>query len=369
MGERLLCGGTGKNGILHVISFTEGGEVLAETLQKRLALAAAPFSCRLYTKCRNSRRSSAVYVEISTGAWAGERMESGESLLFIGACGIAVRAIAPYIKDKLRDSPVLVMDERGIHVIPLLAGHVGGANALAVYLGDVMQAVPVITTATDLNHRFSVDTFAVKNGLEIVNREGIAKVSAKVLAGERLTISVPTEGLPQDAALAEELVRIPYPPKQRVDILIAADESPAGAVLWLRPREYVLGLGCRKGKEEGAIRGLIASVLEEMGITLSQVAALATIDLKQEEPGIQAWCGRERIPLCVYSAEELNRVSGDFRESDFVRQTTGVGNVCERAALLACGPDGVLAAGKQAANGMTIAVARRKWRVTFEEEA
>lgn len=127
-----------------------------------------------------------IAVQESVSVWAGEQMAAHHALVFVGACGIAVRAIAPWITDKLHDSPVLVMDEQGQYVIPLLSGHVGGANELAVRLAGELGAVPVITTATDLHGSFAVDLFAKRNDLWIHNREGIARVSAKYWQARKL---------------------------------------------------------------------------------------------------------------------------------------------------------------------------------------
>ena len=121
----------------------------------------------------------------SLEAWVRDCFAWHLPILFIGACGIAVRAIAPHVQDKLSDSAVLVMDEKGEFVIPILSGHAGGANAIARKISARTGARPVITTATDVEGLFSVDVFAVQNGLRIWNREGIRKVSSKLLAGEK----------------------------------------------------------------------------------------------------------------------------------------------------------------------------------------
>ena len=88
---------------------------------------------------------------------------SDDAIIFVGATGIAVRSIAPYVKDKFYDPAVLVIDELGRYVIPLLSGHVGGANELAQYIGGALFATPIITTATDINGAFAVDVFAKKH--------------------------------------------------------------------------------------------------------------------------------------------------------------------------------------------------------------
>ena len=101
-----------------------------------------------------------------------------------------MRAIASSVNNKLKDSPVIVIDELGEVCYSDSFRHVGGANELAVLLAALMNATPVITTATDINNKFAVDVFAKKCRLAIVNKDGIAGVSSKVLAGEVVTMSV-----------------------------------------------------------------------------------------------------------------------------------------------------------------------------------
>ena len=364
---------------LNVISFTEKGIRLAEKLgeqwQRENRLAEPP---ALYAKCSAfEKKSPVIRVSGSVTAWAGERMESEGALVFIGACGIAVRAIAPWVKDKCRDNPVLVMDERGEYVIPILSGHLGGANELAEEIARVMGAVPVITTATDINRVFSVDLFAKKNGLEIVNREGIAKVSARALAGEILTASIQEKFLPDAGSLFSselenqtggEIRVVKYPPEQPVDLVISEEKKKFPCKILLRPKLYVVGMGCKRGKDAGAVADFIARSLREAGISEGEVLALATIDQKKEELGFLQWCQKKRVSFFTYSAEELAEVPGEFHGSEFVKEQVGVDNVCERAALKACGPGGVLVCEKKKAEGMTLAIARREWSVTWNAE-
>lgn len=358
---------------LSIISFTENGGRLSEKIAGQLG-GMDKMEVRLYTKCRaysgaaHTGRRLTEPVDTSVSVWAGERMRERSALLFVGACGIAVRAIAPHLTDKLRDVPVLVMDEKARYVIPVLSGHVGGANELAALLAEVTGAEQVITTATDLNGRFAVDLFAKKNGLAIVNREGIAKVSAKVLAGEEIVIFIERghreagEVLPAGVRVTEDLA------VEAADVVVAsAGAAPAGTLL-LRPREYVIGMGCKKGKPEREIEALIAEKLEELGISTEQISALASISQKEDEAGLVSWCRKENIPFLTYTAGELREVEGAFESSRFVEAQMGVDNVCERAAIKACGGAGQLISGKYAKDGMTIAVARKEWHVSFSWE-
>ncbi len=352
---------------LSIISFTEKGIRLSESL-------AGKFTAQVFTKCRQQRKETRKeqkvqisFVEDSIGEWAGKQMAERNALLFIGACGIAVRAIAPHVKDKLQDSPVLVMDEKGHYVIPILSGHMGGANELALVIAKETGAEPVITTATDIHHKFAVDLFAKKNGLVPVNKDGIARVSAKVLAQENLTIAVEPGHIETECRLPEDLQLIPYPPLRPVDIVVTTDKREFDAAIILQPKEYVIGMGCKKGKEADQIETFILRSLKKNCISITQVMALASVDVKAEEAGLLTWSRKEKIPFLTYTPEELQRVRGSLHVSDFVREKVGVDNVCERAALYACGPGGKLVYEKHAEDGMTIAIAQREWRVSFDE--
>lgn len=380
-----------------IISFTLKGIELSLKIKKAFSGKTEEDLC-LYTKCSHAEKSlterklteknlaekdlvesGLSYVEQPLTEWTGEQMKKRRSLLFIGACGIAVRAIAPFLTDKLNDVPVLVMDEQGRFVIPVLAGHVGGANELAVSLAERMGSTPVITTATDLNHCFAVDLFARRNALHIVNKDGIAKVSSRILAGEEVTMAVEEghfreeeAGIPGEKRLLEEInvpegIRL-VSTESLADVLVAPASYGQGRLLTLRPKEYVIGIGCKRGKAAEQIDHFVHKVLKESGISMEQVAAFASIDRKKDEEGILWMSSHYGIPFVTYSAEELQQVEGTFHASEFVKSQVGVDNVCERAALRFSGPDGILITGKQAEDGITAAIVKRIWSVSFDEK-
>lgn len=353
---------------LSVISFTRTGSRLSE----RIGDCPQWGGVKHFTKCKSVAKEdkgheAITYVPQSICEWAGKQMEEKNILLFIGACGIAVRAIAPHLTDKLHDSPVLVMDEEGKYVIPILSGHVGGANEIARLLAERMQATAVITTATDVNQSFAVDLFAKKNALSIANKNGIVNISSKILEGKTITVAIEPGHWNQPEKLPSQISIVDYPPKEPVNLVISSKPGDFEAELLLIPKEYVIGIGCKKGKEEQKLITWIQKNLKAMGITMEQIYAVASIDRKKEEEGLLALTRKERIPFLTYSSEELQKVKGNFQESEFVKETVGVSNVCERAALLACGEGGSLMHGKQAEDGMTIAIAKRKWSVSFNE--
>lgn len=355
---------------LRIISFTKNGLELS----KRIA-----FCCNnddtndieLFTRCSNLSDSDLMDIQLvneSIGQWTKEQMQKKYAILFIGACAIAVRAIAPFVTDKLHDTPVLVMDELGRYIIPILSGHVGGANEIAVRLARMTNALPVITTATDINGKFAVDLFAKKNGLEIVNKEGIAKVSSKVLSGKEIVISIECGHIDENLKVPYGIKIVPYPPKQSVDVIISTKDTKYEAALYLKPMEYVIGMGCKRGKETYKIDEFICNIIKKNGISKNQIYALASIDIKKNEEGLNSFCRKENIPFLTFSANNLQNIDGSFSSSDFVKEKTGVDNVCERAAVKACGENGKLVCKKYAHDGMTIAIAKRDWRISFDEK-
>ena len=330
---------------IRIITLTEKGARLAGELKAalighdtELCLRGSAQSCSTY-----ANEIVTAYNE-SLNEICRNAFEQGTALVFISAMGIAVRSIAPYVKDKLQDPPVIVMDELGLHVIPVLSGHMGGANELALEIAEATGAEPVITTATDINGAFPVDIFAKENGLRIANREGIAKVSSAALKGRPVTISIKD-----------------YPPQEPVDVVVTDDASYGNmASLRLCPGRYAAGIGCRRGKSFEEIREFAEKMLADAGIEISEIGAVATIDIKANEPGIRALAECWKVPLITYEAAVLEKAPGEFASSDFVKEKVGVDNVSERAAVLAAGPGSQLAVHKKAENGMTFAVARRR---------
>ena len=279
-----------------------------------------------------------------------------DALLFVGAAGIAVRAIAPHAASKRSDPAVLCIDERAQFVIPLLSGHIGGANRLARMLAEALNAVPVITTATDVNGRFSVDTWATEHHMAIASMALAKRVSAEIL----------THDIPfwSDAARPERLA----------EGLYWSDEGPLGVcasvrelhpfddTLLLVPRALRVGLGCRRGTPEAAIDAAIQRVFSDNGLRLEAVAEAASIDVKSDEAGLNACCAAHGWPIAFYTPEQLNAVPGAFSKSEFVKHTVGVDNVCERAAAAA---GGKIIVPKTAMNGVTVAVAELEWGIEF----
>lgn len=299
--------------------------------------------------------------------WIKESFEYRLPIVFVGACGIAVRMIAPFVKDKLTDSAVIVIDEQGRFVIPILSGHIGGANRLATSIATKLGATPVLTTATDINEVLAIDNWADDNGLSIYNREGIATIATKLLEGEKIRVAV-DEGIGLNESNLTKEMTIVSLTQDESDILITNDLTKINnQSLILYKRRLCIGIGCKKDTRveviEEALKEAIKNIEKEMLLSDvaigSQIYGIASIDLKAKEYGLNAVAARYGKGLIIYSAKELDEVNGEFSGSDFVSKITGVDNVCERAAMRLAGDSGYLVVKKQARNGVTVAIAMR----------
>ena len=286
----------------------------------------------------------------------GVLFQDNEALIFIGACGIAVRSIAPFIKSKTTDPAVIVIDDQARYVIPILSGHIGGANNLAGKIAEHLGAEAVITTATDLSGKFSCDSWAVQNNCAISSMEVAKKVSAAIL---RKDISIASEyQLPY--LLPKGLVPAS---SGEIGIYLGVHvREPFKATLRLIPRTLILGIGCRRGIESRYLLDHVKSVLSDSGLDIRGVGKIASIDLKNDEAALISLAQELDAELEFFSADELNAAEGTFDESAFVKNMVGTGNVCARSAVCA---GGKLIIGKRVMEGVTVAVAEKEWRVVF----
>lgn len=336
------------------VSFTKVG---AQTAEKAAALLPD------FLTERYARTVDPSLVGTQLSRFAQQAMVDCDLIVFVGAAGIAVRAVAPYLMGKAFDPAVLVIDEAGRFVIPILSGHLGGANALAERLAGGLGAQAVITTATDGRAAFAVDTWAAAHDCAVVDPEHIKHVSGALLRGEPVGLrsAFPVEGrLPAQVTLDGA-------PDSGFVISFDQSAAPFSHTLHLVPRIVFLGIGCRKGTDEKTIEAAVQAAMDGAGVPWDAVRGVASIDIKQNEPGLLHFCETHGLPLTVYSAETLQNVPGDFTPSDFVNRTVGVDNVCERAAVCAAS-GGALLCRKTVRDGVTVALAAQEFRVRFDEQ-
>ncbi|MFJ8062410.1 precorrin-3B C(17)-methyltransferase [Streptomyces sp. NPDC096142] len=246
-----------------------------------------------------------------------------EQLVCFLATGAVVRLIAPLLGDKRTDPGVVCVDEGGRFAVSLVGGHGGGANGLALEVGELLAAQPVVTTATDAVDVPGLDTL----GFPV---EGdVAGVSRALLDGEPVAL---------DAELAWPLPPLRVSDEGGAYVVRVTDRAvePAAREVVLRPPSLVVGVGASKGAPVDEVLGLVESAVRDAGLSLASLAELATVDAKSDEPGIVGAASRLGVPLVTYSAEELAAVQVP-NPSDAPLAAVGTPSVAEAAALLGGG--------------------------------
>jgi cobalt-precorrin 5A hydrolase len=281
--------------------------------------------------------------------------------VFIGATGIAVRAIAPHLRGKSTDPAVAVLDLAAHYAVSLISGHAGGANELARELARLTGATPVITTGTDAAGLPGVDALAAAKGMTVGNAQAVKAVSAALLEGRRVQLYDP-EGQLLDGEDAGGLFVPTKPAAWDPDAPGVWCHWRAGGVYawtfraW--PKCLCLGLGCRKGVGEREILAHVAQVFAREDLALESITVVGTADIKRNDPGLCAAAAALGAACVFFEPKTLAQVE-TAGQSEMVRQRVGTGSVCEAAALLLSGMDELVAA-KSKTSRVTCAVARRR---------
>lgn len=286
---------------------------------------------------------------------------------FIMATGIVVRMVAPHLTGKGRDPAVVVLDEAGRFAVSLLAGHLGGANRLAVELAAAVGGTPVITTATDVNGLTAWDEAARQAGLRVEPLAHIKNLNSLLLEGGRIALVdrrgrvAPyfgnTSGIEVHgnfaAALQSGATGLVFVTHRLIPDL---DRRPN--LLILRPPDLIVGIGCNRGTTADEIETAVVSELGRAFLAFASVGRLASIRDKGDEPGLREFAGRHALPLDLYTAEQLNTVTPPSPDSRHALAAVGARGVCEPAAILAAAGGPLLITKKKCGN-VTVAVAER----------
>lgn len=332
-----------------VISLTENGRKISRKVSENLENC----TCYAFEKHCGNEISFA-----NLGTLTAEIFGKYNALIYICACGTAVRVIAPHIVSKFTDPAVIAVDEQGKFAVSLLSGHIGGANALAKKVAKIIGATPVITTATDIGGKFSPDSFAAANQLHITDTALAKEVAAAVVNGDPIGFysDFPCRNIPDFFSEGAEI---------GVCVSNSRDKEAFRKTLHLIPKNIVVGVGCRKNTSPEKFAEFICRILEQNGIPSFRVCQLNSIDAKKDEAAVAEFARKLNVPANYYSAEQLMNVSGEFSRSEFVMKAVGADNVCERAAAIS---GGRIIIPKQAENGMTFAAAELHVDIDFERE-
>ncbi len=322
-----------------LFTLTPGGQQVANQLREHL-----PMQC--YCSDKYLQEGFKPFVD-SFKNTLGQAFLRDSAIIVVGACGIVVRTIAPLLQDKFADPAVLVIDEKGKHVISLLSGHVGGANELARYLSHVINATAVITTSTDVSQTCSFDLLAKQMCADTNDfRVATKTINQMLVSDKRVGIIVDpflTNQLDFDIHSFDirglTIVNEDNVEQSELDALIDVSMQsvrPSWSVptFQLIPKRLVAGIGCRKGVEPKLLESVFKSQLQALNFHPKAVSVIGSIDVKRNEDAIVSLAKTYDVPFEVFTADELNQCADRFPRSDFVEKTVGVGAVSQPIAWL-----------------------------------
>jgi cobalt-precorrin 5A hydrolase len=351
-----------------VIAITRHGVVTA--LKINSALTAASLKSTVYGPEKYSQ-NGVVTLDKKFSDFIKEIYSKVDGIVAVMATGITIRSVAPLLESKLTDPAVVGVDASGKFVISLLSGHLGGANELTHIIAQGINAVPVITTASDILGKLAVDELARKLYLKIENPDSLVAVNSAIVNGDRVVVVLVGEVRMPSGAFGTYETRVAKNTDEALEIINGLDagiivtDEPLTVTKYTKPftilklRKIVVGLGARKEASAESMIQAVTLSLDQLHIPLSRVNAFATVDIKRNSQPMLDAVAKLGAPLEFLSVEVLSTVTyGDLSpDSAMVQEKIGIGGVCERAALKVAGANSKLILKKTKLNGVTVAVA------------
>ena len=260
----------------------------------------------------------------------GRAWEECDGVILFLATGAAVRLISPLLEDKKHDPGVVTVDDAARFAVALCGGHDGGANDLAQRVSKTLDATPVVTTASDSLGVPALDSLGDKLGFKLDPDSSLAAVGSAMVSGETINFVSdqrwPIGSLPENVVSSESL---------DAPLVLISDrlvDTPQPAVVY-RPPSLVAGIGCSRGASAEEILTLLKSSLDEAGLSMQSVAALASIDVKRDEAGLLESAERLGVGTHFYAADDLSAVNTP-NPSEVVRAAIGTPSVAEAAVMV-----------------------------------
>lgn len=279
------------------------------------------------------------------GSFSKEVFHESSSLVFIGAMGICVRSIAPFAEDKHTDPAVVCIDSTGKYVIPVLSGHIGGANDLSKELANLLGAEAIITTQSDNANLWALDTLGKKYDWTLIAKDSNAAISTFVNGKPTaLLLDIRDKGtdylertVPSHVSIFYSFEAIPQQDYELLMIVSPQQYDTSIPTITYIPKVLHLGMGCRKDMQGDptVVYEHIKDVLRDKRLYPEALADVNTIDLKKCEPVLTLLAyGVMECPFHTYTSEELKDIPVP-NPSEKVLEVTESSSVSEASAIYA----------------------------------
>jgi len=324
---------------LAVITVTENGDNIASLIKNKFdeVVIYSKFKCEDFN-----------FKEVVKKAFLNY-----DGVVFITSTGIAVRAIVPYVKSKDKDPAVITIDNSGKFVISLLSGHLGGANELTLNIANLIDATPVITTATDNLGVVAPDMVAKDNNLVIDDLKDAKRIASLLVKGEKVCFYDEDKIIPTPNGYINDL-------DKALGVLYVTNKCNLEKIqhidsLKLIRKNIVLGIGCKKDFPEEVMRERVLETLKHYNIDYRSIKSIGTVEIKKNEKAIISLGKFLNCNVNIFTIDEIRVIQHKFTGSDFVEKTIGVRTVCEPCTEL---QGGKIFSGKLKLNGMTLCIGK-----------
>lgn len=337
-----------------IIAITTNGKELGLRIKSKISTA------HLYYLKKDAVKSedNIIYINKKLSEFVPKIFGEYDYIIFIMACGIVVRTIAPLIENKFIDPAILVSDENGENIISLLSGHMGGANEMTLYISDLLNSNPVITTATDVNNKSSLDMIAKKLNAHIYDfRNKVLKINSMLVNDEIVNLfidgdyDIDTRGF--NVCKRDEINSLD-------EVVVISNKKNLNLInkniLKVVPKNIVIGIGCRKNIDKEYMINSLSDFLHKQNIDINSIKGIGSIDIKKNEEALINLSTYLNVPFKTFTPEEISKVEYLYDRSDWVKQSVGVHSVAEPVAHLLS--DGNLIIKKHKYNGITFSVGR-----------
>ncbi|WP_455543222.1 cobalt-precorrin 5A hydrolase [Intestinibacter sp.] len=291
-------------------------------------------------------------------------------IVFIMATGIVVRTIAPLVQNKFKDPAVIVADERGTNVISLLSGHMGGANEMTLYISHLIDSNPVITTATDVNNKSSLDMIAKRLDGHIENfRDNVLKINSMIVNNKQVGLfldgdyDIDTRGfklLKQDEISKLDKFETEDELNNIEAVVVVSNKEKVDfqskKIIKLVPKDIVLGVGCKKNMDSEHMQNSLKEFLHINNIDINSIKAIGSIEIKKNEQAIIDLANYLNVPFETFTVEQIAQVDYLYGKSEWVKKNVGVYSVAEPCAHLLS--KGNMIIEKQIYTGITFSAGR-----------
>lgn len=345
-----------------LVAITENGMSLAIHIKKLLKDGDLYITQRLKDEAIGIGQTNLIEGRLSD--FTGDLFKKYEIIIFIMATGIVVRSISSHIKDKFEDPAILVIDEQGKNVISLLSGHMGGANEMTNYISNLINANPVITTATDVNEKSSLDMIAKKLNAYVDNfRENAKEVNYLLVNRKSVGIyidgdyKVDTRGFITIKNINEfhnlnKLDKMIYVTNKK------STELKSENIIKVIPRNIIIGMGCRRNTPFKEIKDALDDFLDRCDIDIKSIIKIGSVEVKKDETAFIQLSKNLQVPFETVKISEIQKIENRFEKSDFVKKSIGVYNVAEPVAYILS--EGNLIVNKQKYKGITFSIGRMR---------